>query len=170
MSGYSPNEDIAELFDPLGVGDYEQQWGVVTRLRHLDKFAADGNSPFKLYDTSTASNYKLEKGEVSWDAQMPTGIGIVKEQKGLKNKGRKRSEEILLDPMTKEVISTVPVLNERGVAVKGRKGEPVYEINDYWFKLNFKLLWKDAPKKPEEEPVKKAKKRRSSRNKSRGKE
>ncbi|MFC1677938.1 hypothetical protein ACFL3G_12870, partial [Planctomycetota bacterium] len=159
VSGYSPNDDIAELFDPLGVGDNEQQWGVVTKLRHLDKFAADGNSPFKLYDTSTAGNYKLETGEVAWNAQMPTGIGIVKERKGLRNKRGRRNEEILLDPMTKEVISKKPVLNERGVAVKDKKGNPVYEINDHWFNLNFKLLWKDAPKKPEEATEKSTRKR-----------
>ncbi len=52
--------------------------------------------------------------------------------------------------MTKEIINKVPVLDEYGREIIDRKaGSPVYEDNDYWFILNFKVIWEDAPKPPE---------------------
>lgn len=52
--------------------------------------------------------------------------------------------------MTKEIISKVPVLDEYGREIIDRRtGSPMYEDNDYWFVLNFKVVWGDAPKPPE---------------------
>jgi len=54
---------------------------------------------------------------------------------------------VLVDPMTKEVINKVPELNENG---KPRiyQGKEVFRVNDHWFVLNAKFIWKDAPAPP----------------------
>ena len=58
--------------------------------------------------------------------------------------------DVLRDPMTKEIISKVPVLDEYGrERIDRRTGSPMYEDNDYWFVLNFKVKWEGAPKPPE---------------------
>ena len=53
---------------------------------------------------------------------------------------------VLIDPMTKEVISKVPEFESDGKEKLDRKGRPVYTVNDHWFTLNVKFAWKDAPK------------------------
>ena len=47
--------------------------------------------------------------------------------------------------MTGEVISKVPELDRYGHKKIDRLGKMVYQVNDHWFKLDFKLMWKDAP-------------------------
>jgi hypothetical protein len=49
--------------------------------------------------------------------------------------------------MTREVISKVPELDENGKKKVDRSGKVVYRVNDHWFKLDAKFIWKDAPKK-----------------------
>jgi type IV pilus assembly protein PilM len=55
---------------------------------------------------------------------------------------------VLVDPMTKEVISKVAVLDENGRIKLDSGGKPIYKVNDSWFILNAKFAWKDAPKPP----------------------
>ncbi len=136
IAGYSPYKDIGELLYPPGVKDEPNKWGFVTRLLHLDDIV-DGNSPFELFKITEAEHFKLDKGQVDLDADMPAGIGTVE---------FKSAKPILVDPMTKEVINKVAVLDEYGTEKLDRTGKPVYQINDYWFILNVKFIWKDAPK------------------------
>ena len=154
IAGYSPYGDIGELLDPAGAGDDKDKWGVVTRLMSLDEIF-DGNSPFKLYRKADVQHFKLETGEVEYDSDMPTGIGIEELIKDSTKKGRTKDrtdsgELVLIDPMTKEVISKVPVLDEHGMKKMDRSGV-IYEVNDNWFILDLKFVWKDAPVEEESE-------------------
>ena len=88
---------------------------------------------------------------------MPEGIGIWEElidetaQTGTPGtrSNPSASKWILIDPMTRETISKEPVLNEEGKQVLYR-GQPVFKVNDHWFVLNLKFLWKDAPEAPKQ--------------------
>ncbi|MHC4259833.1 MAG: hypothetical protein ACYSTF_05410, partial [Planctomycetota bacterium] len=142
IAGYSPYGDLGELMDPAGVEDHRKLWGFVTRLRHLDQIIADSNSPFKLYDKAGLDHFKLEIKPVDASVEMPLGIGVEGNGRGTSNK------EVLIDPLTKEVISRVAKLDDRGRPRLNSSGEVLYETNDYWFVLNVKFVWKDAPKKP----------------------
>jgi type IV pilus assembly protein PilM len=150
--GYSPYKKIGELLDPPGVDSQPSKWGVVTRLLHLDDMVADGNSPFELYKRTDVNHFELRYEPVDLQAGLPSGIGVVEvrytdtKQQGM---GMGSGTQILLDPMTKEIIGKVPVLNEYGEPKLDRDGKPVYEDNDHWFVLNAKFVWTDAPALPE---------------------
>jgi len=149
IAGYSPYENIDELIYPAGVGDNQEQWGFVTRLLHLDDFV-DGNSPFELYEVRDPNQFNLDTGEVSLDAErMPSGIGVedVRYTKVIQPGQSEAGEWILIDPMTKETISKVAVLDENGKPVLYR-GKDLYEVNDHWFVLNVKFMWR-AGHRPE---------------------
>ena len=154
IAGYSPYKKIGELLDPVGVDDEPSKWGFVTRLMHLDD-VADGNSLFKLYRKTEVKHFKLETGDVSLesgDSKMPEGIGMEdtrlgKSVKSLKGVEEKTEERILIDPMTKEIISTVAELDENGEEKRNRFGKVIYKENDHWFRLSCKLVWREAPKK-----------------------
>ncbi len=156
ITGYSPYKDIGALLDPSGVGDRRDRWGFVTRLQHLDEIV-DGNCPFKLYKKTSIEHYKLDKGSVDLSAEVPAGIGIMDVIPGMGSQaaapgmgGSIGGRDVLRDPMTKEIINKVPVLDEYGREIIDRRaGSPVYEDNDYWFVLNLKVIWEDAPKPPE---------------------
>ena len=163
IAGYSPYGDIGELLDPAGAGNDKDKWGVVTRLMNLDEIF-DGNSPFKLYRKADVQHFKLETGEVEYDSGMPTGIGIEEliedsTKKGSAKGGTNSDKSVLIDPMTRELISKVPVLDEHGMKKMDRSGV-IYEVNDNWFVLDLKFVWKDAPveKESEEKKEKKEKK------------
>ena len=152
ISGYSPYENIGELMDPVGVEDDQSSWGFITRLQYLDA-VVDGNSAFKMYKkTHTPEHFMFEKGVVSPDdGDMPAGVGVVGSRyKGSNNgdgKAAVRDELVLIDPMTKEIISKIAKLKEDGATETDRLGKVVYQINDHWFRIKVKFLWKkDAPK------------------------
>ncbi len=152
IAGYSPYKNIGELMDPAGVEDDQSRWGVITRLMHLDDIT-DGNSPFKLYKKTEVEHFKLETGEVDWDAEMPAGIGLedVRFEKARVEKARHRGsgERVLIDPMTKEIISKVVEFDEYGREKIDKSGNIVHKVNDHWFILNVKFLWKEAPEEIE---------------------
>jgi len=147
IAGYSPYKNIGELMDPAGVEGDPNKWGVITRLMHLID-VVDGNSPFELYKKAEVEHFKLEIGEVAWDTEMPIGIGIEDTKSG-KTKKKEGGEEILIDPMTREIVNSVAELDEYGTEKVDRLGNVVYEVNDHWFRLDVKFVWKDAPE-PEE--------------------
>ncbi len=51
--------------------------------------------------------------------------------------------------MTNETISKVAVLEEDGKQ-KLYQGKEVYEVNDHWFVLNVKFIWRDVPESVKE--------------------
>ncbi len=156
MVCYSPYGDntieLGKLIDPPGVEDQPDKWGFVTRLAHLDDTVEDGNSPFELYKKDDHEQFGLEIKEVSLDADMPEGIGVWEERRykttapGLRPD---ETESILVDPMTREVINKVSELDSDGRQRISAQGKPVFKVNDHWFVLNLKLLWRDAPEPPE---------------------
>jgi len=153
---YSPygrsKTELGQLIDPHSVEDQQNKWGFITRLAHLDDIAGDANSPFELYKKEDPEQFSLEIKEVTLDGEMPEGIGVWEEvtdetsQTGPRSMATAR-DWILIDPMTRETISKESVLNEDG---KPRlyQGKPVYKVNDHWFVLNAKFIWKDAPEPP----------------------
>jgi hypothetical protein len=163
IAGYCPYKDVGELLDPVGVDDKPNKWGIVTRLTNLAKILdksmiVDGNSPLELYKKTDIQHFKIEKGPVDLNAEMPAGIGVLEPVNrgapgapggGFEGGGRPydpSGANILADPMTRETICTVPVLDEYGRQRFNSKNEPLTSINDSWFVLNFKLKWRDAPK------------------------
>jgi len=140
ITGYSPYKNINELMDPPGVEGEPNKWGVVTRLLHLDD-VVDWKNRFELYKKAEIVHFKLETGEVSLDTAMPAGIGIVDTD------SEGSGDPILIDPMTKEIISKIAELNENGKKKTDKSGKVVYEANDHWFKLDAKFIWKDLLKK-----------------------
>ncbi|MCK4294459.1 MAG: type IV pilus assembly protein PilM [Planctomycetes bacterium] len=153
IAGYSPYESIEMLIDPPGAERRPERWGFVTRLLHLDDFVADGNSPFELYGKTDPNHFKLEVGEVDLqEGMMPTGIGEQSVRytpvRGTSPGWNEQANLILVDPMTKELISKTPVLDENGNPTLIR-AKPVYQVNDHWFVLNIKFVWRDAPKPPD---------------------
>jgi hypothetical protein len=53
--------------------------------------------------------------------------------------------EILVDPMTREIISAEPIKDQYGRPMLDATGKTRLEERDHWFTLQFKLLWKQAP-------------------------
>jgi hypothetical protein len=151
ITGYSPYKDIGELMDPVGVEGDPNKWGVVTRLLHLDDIVSWKN-PFEIYRKADIEHFKLETGDVDLEAAMPVGIGLEEDTKFEKTTRAERGdsdERILIDPMTKEIISKVAELDEKGKKKTDRSGKVVYKSNDHWFKLDVKFIWKGAPEEIE---------------------
>lgn len=167
--GYTPYgnkiTEVQELLDPHGVDDNPDRWGFVTRLAHLNDLVEDGNSPFQLYKKAEKEQFSLEIKQVNLqdtDSMPPEGVGVW-EEKVLQTPtttnartGRlgsvgagTQSEWELVDPMTRETINKVPVLNEDGKQVIVN-GKPAYRVNDHWFVLNVKFEWTEAPEPPEQ--------------------
>jgi len=153
--GYTPYgssiTEVGELLDPHGVENQREKWGFVTRLANLDALAPDGNSPFTLYEKADPEQFSLEIQEITLDAGVPDGVGEWKDVTPVTATNVPRSVTdtvwVLVDPMTQEVINKVPELNENG---KPRiyQGKEVYKVNDHWFVMNAKFIWKDAPPPP----------------------
>jgi type IV pilus assembly protein PilM len=143
ISGYCPYSDIRSLIEPAGVKDDQSKWGVVTRLMNIDKFY-DGNCPFELFGRTTEKeNFELQMGPVDSTGQMPGGIGM--------RKTLDDGSVVIIDPMTKEIISRVEKRDEAGKKVVDNRGNSIYKDNDQWFILNLKLKWKNAPTRAESE-------------------
>ena len=173
MVGYSPYKNIYELMDPAGVEDEPDKWGFITRLAHLDDIV-DGNSPFTLYKkTGGDKHFELETDDVEAPEELSRsdttdifrGIGVeeIRFEKMRTTSARmsrpimgmSRSIDdgmvgvrVLIDPMTKEIISKVVELDEDGKEKLDTRGKPIYTVNDSWFVLNVKFAWKDAPAPP----------------------
>jgi len=149
IAGYSPYENMRELLDPDAAETDPNKWGFVTRLLHLDELTPDGNCPFELYDSSPGEHFRLEWGWVNVDSEeMPAGIGVFDTwtpEIAQTAAGSSVEEMVLVDPMTREIISEVPVLDEQGKPKYNSSGEKQYEKNDCWFVLRLKFVWKDAP-------------------------
>jgi type IV pilus assembly protein PilM len=154
--------ELGEIVDPPNVEDQPEKWGFVTRLAHLNDIAKDANSPFELYKKEDHEQFNLEIKEVTVDGEMPEGIGVWEEvidesiQTSQTSTRLPRSVPaasarnwILIDPMTRETISKESVLDEKGKQILYR-GQPRYKVNDHWFVLNAKFVWKDAPEPPKQ--------------------
>jgi hypothetical protein len=161
IEGYSPYRNIGALLDPPNVRDNRSRWGFVTRIENLKEFQhLDVNSPFTIYPPmKDAPHYKLETGVADPDGDIPKGVGEwqfipdplppgstatgAMYQMSL---AQRPGTWILVDPMTKELISAEPVKDQYGNLAYDATGKPVKDVHDHWFRLQFKLKWADAPK------------------------
>jgi len=151
--------EVGKIVDPPNVDDQSDKWGFVTRLKHLDDTVEEGDCPFQLYKKEDHEQFNLEIKEVTIDGEMPEGIGIWEEVidestqtasgSSRYGSGALTRNWILIDPMTGETINKEPFLNEEGKPILYR-GQPRYKVNDHWFVLNAKFLWKDAPEPPKQ--------------------
>jgi type IV pilus assembly protein PilM len=148
MEGYSPYREIGDLIDPLSVEDQPERWGFVTRLLHMEEWLGH-HSSFILYKKRDVAHFKFDKGPVelvrATTTAMPTGIGVVPDPQEYPEITGNNNEGVLIDPMTKEVISRVPAVDRNGRPRFNQLGRPILEENDHWFRLRFKLAWKEAP-------------------------
>ncbi|MFH1613682.1 MAG: pilus assembly protein PilM [Planctomycetota bacterium] len=164
IEGYCPYEKIYELLDPVGVDNNDRsKWGVVTRLMHLkDLFP---NCPFELFEKHAPENFQTKTGEVEYgDNDTPDGVGIPRDVKSLTRDSRSapagmtfggrggisEKSKILIDPMTEEVICKIEAKDEQGRTIRDDYDEPVYNINDRWFTIRAKFLWKNPDAKKDE--------------------
>ncbi|MEN6578924.1 MAG: type IV pilus assembly protein PilM [Phycisphaerales bacterium] len=163
IEGYSPYKDIGALLDPPNVKDDPSRWGLVTRLEFLKEFLnLDVNAPFEIH-LKNSGNFKLETGPVDVDAEaLPQGVGAwvftptaaALEEAKANPMGGMIVESMdgtwsLIDPVTQETISAEPVMDSFGKPKLDALLRPIKENRDYWFKLQLKLKWKDAPATPE---------------------
>jgi hypothetical protein len=107
-------------------------------MEHLEELM--GDCPFKLYDKTEAKNFDFTIEPISIEQEMPPGIGITKEMTLSEPKG---PEQVLVDPLTHEIISREPEYDKKGNVVM-RNGEQVYEVHDKWFKLDVKFVWEEV--------------------------
>ena len=159
IAGYSPYAGYLNLLDPMGVETEPAQWGFVTRMEHIDQFLGlDVNStPFKLYSRDV-DHFKLEKGVVDMSQNVPLGVGDMEllpdpnapkatpTAMPMMGYGANASgTEILVDPVTREVISADEVKDQYKRPMRDPTGKPILRERDHWFTVQFKLLWKKAP-------------------------
>jgi len=135
--GYSPYENLFELLDPAGVRNDPDKWGIVTRLMNLNEVIGSSNQ-FELFNKTEVEHFKLETGPVGLDADMPEGIGV---RKKISSSQDDDKEYILVDPMTREIISKETAKDETGRDRTDNRGKKIYSINDHWFILSLKLRW-----------------------------
>lgn len=161
IEGYTPYDKIGELLDPVGVGADPNKWGIVTRMLNLDKLF-DSNSPFELYDKNKIENFRIEMGLVDpMDQQMPAGIGVEQtltraSAEDIAAESKKTSktkvtdadlvakETVILDPLTKEEISRIFDIDDKGHKKYDSFGQPLYIERDKWFRIRAKFIWKNA--------------------------
>ncbi len=164
IEGYSPYRRIGDLLDPPNVKDTQAKWGFVTRLENLKQFLhLDVNSPFEIYTKKapTTSSWKRDRrtpmGMSRWawgewkfipDPPAPgtTPATSAYGMGGMGMGGPQNGTWILIDPMTEETVSAEPVKDQYGNIALDNLGKPKKTVHDYWFKLQFKILWKEAPK------------------------
>jgi hypothetical protein len=117
--------------------------------------------PFELFEKTNIQHFGLQTGEVEvGSASMPLGIGLEQQKlagagqteimPGLTQRSRGRvgtgDDEVLVDPMTNEVISKVVDYDENGNVKYDVFGNPLYVVNDHWFRIQAKLTWKSSSK------------------------
>lgn len=157
IEGYSPYKNIAALLDPPNVRHDPSRWGFVTRLEHLQQFLGEAGIPFKLY-SKVSGHFKLDTGPVDVDSdELPVGVGIwqftprtapTTGPQGPMMVSSHDATTTLIDPMTQETISAEPLVDQFGNRRVDNLGRPAMNPRDYWFRLQFKLQWHDAPETP----------------------
>jgi len=159
--GYSPYRDLMALLHPSNVDDQPEKWGLVTRLVHLDEFM-DVNSPFEIFEGNSADHFRIEKGIIDLETDVPIGIGdsvFLPEEPGAPKSASasrttpmmsfaNRGYEILVDPVTRERIDAEPQRDMYGNPKLDALGNKILTVRDSWFQLDFKLKWDYAPEIP----------------------
>jgi hypothetical protein len=161
IEGYSPYRRIGDLLDPPNVKEDRSRWGFATRLENLKDFLPDVNFPSEIYKKDDPQHYKLETGPADPDGDVPKGVGdwqFVPDPVApgtmtapgnamyAMSMSARTGTWILIDPMTKETIGAETIKDQYGNIAYDATAKPKKLVHDYWFKLQFKLVWKEAPK------------------------
>ncbi len=154
--GYSPYKDMVALLHPANVGNRPSEWGFVTRLQHMEG-PGDANSPYELFSTEKA-HFLLRTGVVDMGADVPLGVGdVAPAPEGSRTAAATAAlipgtttpeSNILVDPVTREVITAEARLDAAGKPMIDHLGKTMMLERDHWFILNFKLKWNNAPEMP----------------------
>ncbi len=136
ISGYSPYRDIESLFTSVSVGSAGDDYFVFSTLE--EKLKSVG---FHLFEREVPANFDFTTGIVNLDEKMPVGVGVKGKQKIASASGQTR--DVLVDPMTKEVISKVAKFDEYGCEVSDDYDRTIYQTNDHWFILKLKIAVKE---------------------------
>ena len=162
LTCYSPygkdNAELGTLIDPSGVENDPKKWGFATRLAHLDDYVEDGNSPLELYKKGVPEQFGLEIHKVNLDEQLPGGIGkqeiryydtgkTTTTPAGFPGRSQQDAYWVIIDPLTKEIMNEQAVQDDKG-RPRMYMNKPVTKVNDHWFLLKLKFVWKDAPEAP----------------------
>ncbi len=175
IEGYSPYERISELLDPTGVRDDPSRWGVITRFDNLSKFLPDkpfelydkGDITHFRVETGRVDlqSSDMPEGIGGLKEVQRVPEEMLEGRRTTRTTGRSRTEdritteEVLIDPMTQEEISRTfdiytfqdierdPDLTERDLGrIKfNAYGDELMIERDYWFRIQAKFVWKDAP-------------------------
>ncbi len=137
--------------------------------------------PFELFEKTSITHFRLETGEVEMGSlEMPEGIGLEQDADASESQGKdegralkrawtmgpaRKARTLLVDPMTGEIISKVVEIDENGSEKYDVFGNPLYEVNDHWFRIQAKLVWKEKQQqeKTEEKAKTSSKRKRRSR-------
>jgi hypothetical protein len=143
------------------VKEDRSRWGFATRLENLKDFLPDVNFPSEIYKKDDPQHYKLETGPADPDGDVPKGVGdwqFVPDPVApgtmtapgnamyAMSMAARTGTWILIDPMTKETIGAETIKDQYGNIAYDATAKPKKLVHDYWFKLQFKLVWKEAPK------------------------
>ena len=120
LIGYSPyGQSIAEfgtIFDPAKVDNQKEKWGFVTRLGQIELSLDDKKISLQLYNKANPADFKRDIKDVDITTDIAPGIGQYSTRNGV---------DVLIDPMTDEVISKLDSV-----------------VNDHWFVLDLKFVLK----------------------------
>ncbi|MBN1359229.1 MAG: type IV pilus assembly protein PilM [Sedimentisphaerales bacterium] len=160
MVGYSPYKDVLALLHPPNVETKPSEWGVITRLLHLQG-PGDANSPYELYSAQPGKHFRLRKYVVDMGPEVPLGVGDVAPAPEEERRAAAAAtalvaglaaptqvQNVLVDPITREVITAEPRLDGANKPMIDQLGNPVVNERDHWFDLSFKLKWNNAPEMP----------------------
>ncbi|MHC4187309.1 MAG: pilus assembly protein PilM, partial [Planctomycetota bacterium] len=153
IAGYTPYQNPQELIEPYGVEEYPDEWGFVTRLTNLDEITG-GKSQFKLYEKSNKNHFEYKIQPVDLLKEMPAGIGKLELREVKTYDGKMFTENILKDPMTKEIMSSVSIIDSDGRERLDQTGKPIIEENDHWFTIDMKFVLEKDSSIPDESGAK----------------
>jgi type IV pilus assembly protein PilM len=152
IAGYTPYENPQELIEPYGVENNPDEWGFVTRLMQLDKIT-DGKCQFKIYEKANKNHFEYKIQTVDLLKEMPAGIGKTELREVKTYDGKIFTENVLKDPMTKEIMSTISIVDSEGREKLDQTGKPIIEENDHWFTIDMKFVWEKDPSVLDESSV-----------------
>jgi len=126
--------------------------------KHFKFKPDDVEAPEELSRSDTTDIFRgIGVEEIRYKKMRTTGMGTSRPIMGMSRPITGMSDSmdeamigvrVLIDPMTKEIISKVAEMDEDGKPKLDSRGKPIYTVNDSWFILNLKFSWKDAPAPP----------------------
>jgi type IV pilus assembly protein PilM len=133
-----------QLYDKTKVKNFKLEIGEVEARQELSISDATTN----MFTGIGIEDIRYKKAKMTQGGMTRSGItrSIVTSSGMTDSVSEEIGIRVLIDPMTKEIISKMPEFDEEGREKLDNKGKPDYTVNDHWFILNVKFAWRDAPK------------------------